>query len=179
MAVAERAHSQRWALAGFGRSRACVAGRRIIRVWARHVSRCVSNIQSQWERSGAGDVEIFARGLPADPAGMGLDRRNPLGAALLRRNNSQHSWLQRARQTRVDAAKTRATAVGYHSAYRSGAARAGRFPRSDRIDRAVCGNVPGFVLGEQVVARKVQLAAKIKLWFKIKTRCKAELIAID
>jgi hypothetical protein len=76
VAVAERAHSQRCSLAGFAGSRACVAGRRIIRVWARHVSRCISNIQSQWERSGAGDVEIFARGLSADPAGMGLDRRN-------------------------------------------------------------------------------------------------------
>src|SRR6266516_1748729 len=179
MAVAERAHSQRCSLAGFARSRACVAGRRIIRVWARHVSRCISNIQSQWERSGAGNLEIFARGLPADPPGMGLDRRNPLGAALLRRNNGRYSWLQRARQTRLDAAKTRAAAVGGHSATRRGGACAGRFPTSDRIDPAVCGNVSGFLLGKQVLARKVQVAAKIKLWFKIKTGCKTELIAID
>ena len=110
---------------------------------------------------------------------MWLDRRNPLGAAFLRRNNSRYSWLQRARQTRLGAAKTRAATIGYHSAYRSGAARAGRFPRSDRIDPAVCSNVSGFVLGKQVVARKVHLTAKIKLWFKIKTRCKTELIAID
>ena len=33
------------------------------------------------------------------------------------------------------------------------------------------------MLGKQVVARKVQVLAKIKL--KIKTRCKTELIAID
>ncbi len=79
----------------------------------------------------------------------------------------------------MDAAKTRAAAIGYHSGHGSGAARAGRFPSSDRIDPALCGNVSGFVLGKQVVARKVQLAAKIKLWFKIKTRCKTELIVID
>ena len=74
----------------------------------------------------------------------------------------------------MDTAKTRAAAVSYHSAHGSGAARAGRFPRADRIDPGVCGNVSGFVLGKQVVARKVQVLAKIKL--KIKTRCKTELI---
>jgi len=35
------------------------------------------------------------------------------------------------------------------------------------------------LLGKQVVARKVQVAAKIKLWFKIKARSKTEMIAID
>src|SRR5262249_14360997 len=160
-------------------SRACVAGRAIIRVWARHVSRCIPNIQSQWRRSGAGDVEIFARGLPTDRVGMGLDRRDPLGAAFLRRNNNRYSWLQRAWQTRLDTTKTRAAAIGYHSAYRSGAARAGRFSTPDRVDPAICRDLPWSLLGKQVVARKVQVAAKIKLWFKIKARSKTEMIAID
>ena len=82
---------------------------------------------------------------------MGLDRRNSLGAALLRRNNSRHSCLQSARQTGVDAAKTRAAAVSYHSAHGSGAARAGRFPSSDRIDPAVCGNLSGSLLGKHAL----------------------------
>ena len=93
-------------------------------------------------------MEIFARGLSADPAGMGLGWGNSLGAALLRRNHSQYSQLQRARQAGLDAAKTRAAAVSYHSAHGSGAARAGRFPSSDRIDPAVCGNVSGSLLGK-------------------------------
>jgi hypothetical protein len=62
----------------------------------------------------------------------------------------------------MDAAKTRAAAISYHSGHRSGAERSGRFPMSDRIDPAVCGNLSGILLGEQVVARKVQVAAKIK-----------------
>src|SRR5258707_8272655 len=84
---------------------------------------------------------------------MGLDRRNPLGAALLRRTNSRDSELQKARQTGVDAAKTRAAAVNYHSAHGSGAARAGRFPSSNRIDPAVCGNVSGSLLGKYALER--------------------------
>src|SRR5258708_10211345 len=83
---------------------------------------------------------------------MGLDRRNPVGGALLRRNNSRDSELQRARQAGVDATKTRAAAVSYHSAHGSGAARAGRFPSSDRVDPTVCGNVSGSLLGKHALA---------------------------
>src|SRR5258707_8079076 len=83
---------------------------------------------------------------------MGLDRRNPLGAALLRRTNSRDSELQKARQAGVDATKTRAAAVSYHSAHGSGAARAGRFPSSDRVDPTVCGNVSGALLGKHALA---------------------------
>ena len=51
----------------------------------------------------------------------------------------------------MDAAQTRAAAVSYHSAHGSGAARAGRFPSSDRIDPAVCGNVSGSLLGKHAL----------------------------
>ena len=51
----------------------------------------------------------------------------------------------------MDAAKTRAAAVSYHSAHGSGAARAGRFPSSDRIDPTVCGNVSGSLLGKHAL----------------------------
>ena len=82
---------------------------------------------------------------------MGLDRRDPLGAALLRRNNTQYSCLQRARQAGVDAAKTRTAAVSYHSALGSGGARAGGFPGSDRIDPVVYGNLLGSLLGKHAL----------------------------
>jgi len=84
---------------------------------------------------------------------MGLDRRTPLGAAVLRRNNSRYSQLQKARQAGVGAAKTRAAAVGDASACRSGGARAGRFPASDRIDPAICGNISGSLLGKHALER--------------------------
>ena len=51
----------------------------------------------------------------------------------------------------MDATKTRAAAVSYHSAHGSGAARAGRFPSSDRIDPTVCGNVSGSLLGKHAL----------------------------
>ena len=53
----------------------------------------------------------------------------------------------------MDAAKTRATAVGDHSAIRRSGARAGRFPASDRIDPAVCGNISGSLLGKPALER--------------------------
>jgi len=74
-----------------------------------------------------------------------------LGVALLRRNNSRDSELQRLREAGVDAAKTCAAAVSYHSAHGSDAARAGRFPSSDRIDPALCGNVSGSLLGKHAL----------------------------
>src|ERR1700752_517937 len=83
---------------------------------------------------------------------MGLDRREPLGAPLLRRTNTQYSCLQKARQAGMDAAKTHATAVGYHSAHGSGGARAGRFPNSDRIDPVIYGNLLVSLLGKHALA---------------------------
>ena len=62
------------------------------------------------------------------PCWNGAGWENSLGVALLRRNHSRYSQLQRARQAGLDAAETRAAAVSYHSTHRSGAARAGRFP---------------------------------------------------
>ena len=82
---------------------------------------------------------------------MGLDRRGPLGAALLRRTNTQYSCLQRARQAAVDAAKTRVATGSDHSAYGSGGARAGRFSNSDRIDPAVYGSVSRSLLGKHTL----------------------------
>ena len=96
-------------------------------------------------------MEILAPRLSANPAGMGLDRKPPLDAALFRRNSSRDSQLQKARQAGVDAAKTRAAAVSDHSARGSGTARANRFPNSDRIDPAVRGDVPGSLLGKHAL----------------------------
>src|SRR5215471_18528165 len=82
---------------------------------------------------------------------MGLGRRDALGAALLRRNNTWYSCLQCARQTGMDAAKTLAAAVSDHSAHGSGSARVGRFPSSDRIDPVIFGDLSGSLLGKRAL----------------------------
>ena len=74
-----------------------------------------------------------------------------MGAALLRRNNTRYSCLQKARQTGLDAAKKCVATVSDHSALRSGGARAGRFSNSDRIDPTVRGNVFGSLLGKRTL----------------------------
>ena len=53
----------------------------------------------------------------------------------------------------MDAAKTRVATVSDHSAHRSGGARAGRFPNSDRIDPVISGNVSRSLLGKRAVER--------------------------
>src|SRR5205823_7299477 len=67
----------------------------------------------------------------------------------------------------MDATKTGPAAFGHDCTHRSRAACNHRFSTSDRIDPAVCGNVSGSLLGKQLVARKIQLAGKIKLRFKM------------
>ena len=73
-----------------------------------------------------------------------------MGVALLRRHRNWDSQLSSASAT-VDAAQGCAAAVGGHSATRRGGACAGRFPTSDRIDPAVCGNLSGSLLGKHAL----------------------------
>src|SRR6478672_5602105 len=102
---------------------------------------------------------------------MGVAGKQPVGVVVLWRNHSSYSQLQEVR-TWLDAAEAGATAVGRHCAGRSCRACAGRFSTPDRVNSAICRGLPRSLLGKQVVARKVQVAAKIRLWFKIKTHSK-------
>ena len=83
---------------------------------------------------------------------MGLDGKHSVGVALFRSNSNRDSELQQACKARLGAAATRAAAFNYHSTRRSGAARAGRFPVSSRIDPGVRGNLSGYLLGKPLVA---------------------------
>src|SRR5207247_9003564 len=56
-------------------------------------------------------------------------------------------------QARLDAAQTRNAALGYYRPYRCGAACAGRFSASNRIDPAVCGDLSGYLLGKLFMAQ--------------------------
>src|SRR5262249_17354095 len=114
---------------------------------------CIPKLQHRIGPASSGNMEILARGLRANGAGMGMAGKRPLGVALLRRNRSRNSQLQQICQARMDAAETRAATFGYGSARRSGTARAGRFPISNRVDTTLCRNLSGFVLGKQLMAR--------------------------
>ena len=68
-----------------------LTGRRIFRVRAGNVSRCVPRLQYRIRPRRSGKLEIFTRGLPADSPGMGMAGKQPLGIALLRRYSSRNS----------------------------------------------------------------------------------------
>src|SRR5436190_6552188 len=91
LAIGERTNSCRRALASFTRGARRAAWRRIFRVRAGNVSRCVPRLQYWIRPRRSGKLEVFTRGLPADCVGMGMAGKQPLGVALLRRNSGWNS----------------------------------------------------------------------------------------
>ena len=84
-------NSCRCALASFTRGARSAAWRRIFRVRAGNVSRCVPRLQHRIRPRRSGKLEVFTRRLPADSPGMGMAGKQPLGIALLRRYSSRNS----------------------------------------------------------------------------------------
>src|SRR5215831_11806094 len=115
----------------------CAASRWIFRIWARDIPSRVPWLQCWIGEARSRHLEVLARRLPADSAGMGMGGKQPLGIALLRRNCGGNSQLQNLCHTRLDAAETAATAFGDFRPHRSGVTCVGRFSVSNRVDPAV------------------------------------------